>query len=56
MTTLDIVIVGAGQAGLGVSCFLQRDGRKHIVFERGGLANRGYPNAGIYSNSIRRTL
>jgi putative flavoprotein involved in K+ transport len=35
MTTLDTVIVGAGQAGLGVSYFLQRDGRKHIVFERG---------------------
>jgi len=37
MTTLDIVIVGAGQAGLGVSYFLQRDGRKHIVFERGRI-------------------
>jgi len=37
MTTLDTVIVGAGQAGLGVSYFLQRDGRKHIVFERGGI-------------------
>jgi putative flavoprotein involved in K+ transport len=35
MTTLDTVIVGAGQAGLGVSHFLQREGRKHVVFERG---------------------
>ena len=37
MTELDAVIVGAGQAGLGVSYFLQRDGRKHIVFERGQI-------------------
>jgi putative flavoprotein involved in K+ transport len=37
MTTLDTVIVGAGQAGLGVSYFLQRDGRKHVVFERGRI-------------------
>ena len=37
MTTLDTVIVGAGQAGLGVSYFLQRDGRQHIVFERGRI-------------------
>jgi putative flavoprotein involved in K+ transport len=37
MTTLDTVIVGAGQAGLGVSYFLQRDGRNHIVFERGRI-------------------
>jgi putative flavoprotein involved in K+ transport len=29
--------VGAGQAGLGVSYFLQRDGRKHLVFERGRI-------------------
>ncbi len=37
MTTLDTVIVGAGQAGLGVSYFLQRDQRQHIVFERGQI-------------------
>lgn len=35
MTTFDTVIVGAGQAGLGVSYFLQQNGRKHIVFEQG---------------------
>ena len=34
MTILDTVIVGAGQAGLGVSYFLQQNGRKHIVFEQ----------------------
>ncbi len=37
MTTLDSVVVGAGQAGLGVSHFLQRDGRKHVVLERGRI-------------------
>ena len=37
MTTLDTVIVGAGQAGLGVSYYLKRDGRQHIVFERGRI-------------------
>jgi len=37
MTTLDTVIVGASQAGLGVSYFLQRDGCKHIVFDRGRI-------------------
>ncbi len=37
MTTLDTVIVGAGQAGLGVSYFLQQNGRKHIVFEQGRI-------------------
>lgn len=37
MTTLDTVIVGAGQAGLGVSYYLQQKGRNHIVFERGRI-------------------
>jgi len=31
----DVVVVGAGQAGLGISYFLQQAGRKHIVYERG---------------------
>lgn len=34
---LDTVVVGAGQAGLGTSYFLQRNGRKHVVFERGRI-------------------
>lgn len=34
---LDAVIVGAGQAGLGMSYCLQHDGRKHLVFERGRI-------------------
>jgi len=35
VTTLDTVIVGAGQAGLGVSYYLKQDRRQHVVFERG---------------------
>jgi putative flavoprotein involved in K+ transport len=35
MTTVDTLIVGAGQAGLGVSYFLKREGFDHIVLERG---------------------
>jgi putative flavoprotein involved in K+ transport len=37
MTTLDSVVVGAGQAGLGASYFLQKDGRKHAVIEQGRI-------------------
>lgn len=37
MTMFDAVIVGAGQAGLGVSYFLQQHGRKHIVLEQGRI-------------------
>ena len=34
---LDTVVVGAGQAGLGVSYYLQDEGRKHVVYERGRI-------------------
>jgi putative flavoprotein involved in K+ transport len=37
MTILDSVIIGAGQAGLGVSYFLQQDKRNQIVLERGRI-------------------
>ena len=37
MTVLDAAIIGAGQAGLGVSYFLQEKGRKHVVFEKGRI-------------------
>jgi putative flavoprotein involved in K+ transport len=37
MTILDTVIVGAGQAGLGVSYYLHRDRRQHVVLERGQI-------------------
>jgi putative flavoprotein involved in K+ transport len=34
---LDAVVVGAGQAGLGASYYLQGDDRKHVVFEQGRI-------------------
>ena len=34
MAILDSIVVGAGQAGLGVSYFLQRKGFDHLVFEK----------------------
>src|ERR1041385_3339481 len=37
MTNLDAAIIGAGQAGLGVSYFLQQKGYKHIVYEKGRI-------------------
>ena len=37
LPAMDTVIIGAGQAGLGVSYFLQLDDRKHIIFERGRI-------------------
>lgn len=36
-SVLDTVVVGAGQAGLAASYFLQRDSRNHVVFERGRI-------------------
>lgn len=37
VTVLDSIVVGAGQAGLGVSYYLQKAGRLHVVFERGRI-------------------
>lgn len=37
MAILDTVIIGAGQAGLGVSYFLQQKGYRHILFEKGRI-------------------
>ncbi len=37
MVTLDSVVIGAGQAGLGISKLLQQAGCKHVVFERGRI-------------------
>jgi len=37
MKILDTVIIGAGQAGLGTSYFLQQNSLKHIVLERGRI-------------------
>jgi putative flavoprotein involved in K+ transport len=30
----DVIVVGAGQAGLGISYFLKQRGRQHVVFEQ----------------------
>ena len=32
---LDVIVVGAGQAGLGISYFLKQYNFDHVVFERG---------------------
>ena len=37
MSILDAIIVGGGQAGLGVSYFLQQYELKHLLFERGQI-------------------
>jgi putative flavoprotein involved in K+ transport len=37
MIDLEVAVVGAGQAGLAVSYFLQRAGLQHMVFERGRI-------------------
>lgn len=37
MKALDSVVIGAGQAGLGVSYYLQQNGYQHVVFEKGRI-------------------
>ena len=37
LNVLDTVVVGAGQAGLGTSYFLQKDRRNHVIFEQGRI-------------------
>ena len=34
---LDSIIIGAGQAGLGMSYFLKQAGIQHVLFERGQI-------------------
>ena len=36
----DIVVIGAGQAGLAMSAVLQQHGREHVVLERGRIGGR----------------
>jgi putative flavoprotein involved in K+ transport len=40
MSTLDTVVIGAGQAGLAVSRLLTDAGRDHVVLERGRVGER----------------
>ena len=35
--SVDVLVVGAGQAGLATSYFLARDGVRHVVLERGAI-------------------
>ena len=60
MAMLDTVIVGAGQAGLGVSYFLQQNGHKHIVFERGRIGeswlSQRWDSFRLNTSNLRNTL
>jgi putative flavoprotein involved in K+ transport len=60
MTLLDTVIVGAGQAGLGVSYFLQQNGIKHIVFEQGRIGeswlSQRWDSFRLNTPNLRNTL
>jgi putative flavoprotein involved in K+ transport len=40
MRTTDVLIVGAGQAGLALSACLAQDGIEHVLIERGRVAER----------------
>ena len=37
---VDTVVIGAGQAGLCMSCFLQKKNLQHVVLERGRIGER----------------
>src|SRR6266545_2664431 len=60
MTMLDTVIVGGGQAGLGVSYFLQQNGHKHILFERGRIGeswlSQRWDSFRLNTSNLRNTL
>lgn len=38
MDHLDVVVIGGGQAGLGIGYYLRAAGRKFVIFERGRVA------------------
>ena len=40
MSATDVAIIGAGQAGLAMSCCLAGRGIDHVVFERGEIGAR----------------
>jgi putative flavoprotein involved in K+ transport len=60
MTGLDAVIVGAGQAGLGVSYFLQQNGIEHVVFEQGRIGeswlSQRWDSFRLNTPNLRNTL
>jgi hypothetical protein len=37
---IDTVVIGAGHAGLALSCYLLRNGTEHVVLERGQVGER----------------
>ena len=43
-TFIDTVVIGAGQAGLATSYYLQRRGCEHVVLERAELAGDAWRN------------
>jgi putative flavoprotein involved in K+ transport len=57
---LDTVVVGAGQAGLGVSYFLRQNGQEHVVFERGRIAeswlSQRWDSFRLNTSNLRNTL
>lgn len=40
---MDIVVIGAGQAGLGIAYYLQRSGTKFTILEAGSRAAGSWP-------------
>ncbi|MBV8631848.1 MAG: NAD(P)-binding domain-containing protein [Silvibacterium sp.] len=44
MKHFETVIIGAGQAGLSVSCYLSREGRNHIILEQAAEAANAWRN------------
>jgi cation diffusion facilitator CzcD-associated flavoprotein CzcO len=52
---VDVVVVGAGQAGLTVSYYLRSFDIEHIVLERGSVGKAGEAPAGTPSRWLHRT-
>ena len=38
-TKTDVIVIGAGQAGLAISYYLTKAKIEHIILERGSIAN-----------------
>jgi phytoene dehydrogenase-like protein len=49
---IDTVVIGAGHAGLALSCYLLRDGIEHVVLEGDKLRSDGAQSDGtlLFSN------